>query len=222
MDFTNIRIINIIIESFPKMLLAGITKTIPLTFISFTIAFLVATILAIIQYANINILKQIVRFYIWIIRGTPLLVQLFIVFYGLPRIGIVLNSFVAAIIVFSINESAYTAETIRAALFAVPKGQLEAAYCIGETFTQAVRRIIMPQALKIAFPTLSNSVIAMVKSTSLVANITVAEMFMVTQRIVARTYEPLVLYIEVAIVYLIFSTLLTFLQSYLEKVFNKH
>ena len=173
------------------------------------------------QYANIKGLKELARFYIWIIRGTPLLIQLFVVFYGLPNVGITIDPFPAAIIVFSLNEAAYSAETIRAGLESIPVGQLEAGYCIGLTYPQILRRIILPQALRTSFPALSNSVISMVKDTSLVANITVAEMFMVTQRIVARTYQPLVLYIEVGFIYLIFSTVLTKIQSVWEKQLNK-
>ena len=118
---------------------------------------------------------------------------------------------------FSINEGAYGAEIIRAALESVPKGQLEAGYCVGMSYLQTMRRIILPQALRTAFPSLSNSLIAMVKDTSLAANITVTEMFMATQRIVARTYEPLALYIEVGVIYLMFSTVLTWLQRLGEK-----
>ena len=109
------------------------------------------------------------------------------------------------------------AEIIRAALESVPKGQLEAGYCVGMSYLQTMRRIILPQALRTAFPSLSNSLIAMVKDTSLAANITVTEMFMATQRIVARTYEPLALYIEVGVIYLMFSTVLTWLQRLGEK-----
>lgn len=211
------RLWELFIESFPKILLPGIAVTIPLTVISFAFALIIAVITALVQFADIKVLKQIARFYIWIFRGTPLLVQLFIVFYGLSRIGIVLDPFPAAVIVFSLNEGAYCAETVRAALESVPKGQLEAGLCAGLSYLQTVFRIILPQALKTAFPTLSNSLIAMVKDTSLAANITVTEMFMITQRIVARTYEPLLLYCEVGLIYLIFSTVLTKLQSYGEK-----
>ena len=186
--------------------------TIPLTVISFSLAMVIAIITALVQFANIRVLKQIARFYIWVVRGTPLLVQLFVVFYGLPDIGIVLDPFPAAIIVFSINEGAYCAETMRAALEAVPAGQMEAGYCVGMSYLQIIRRIVLPQALRTAFPPLSNSLISMVKDTSLVANITVMEMFMATQRIAARTYEMLPLYCEVAAIYLLFSTILTFIQ----------
>ena len=162
-------------------------------------------------------LKQIARFYIWVIRGTPLLVQLYLIFYGLPGVGIVLDPFPAAVIVFSINEGAYCAETMRAALESVPIGQLEAGYCVGMSYLQIMRRIVLPQAFRTAFPPLSKSLIAMVKDTSLAANITVMEMFMATQRIVARTYEPLALYAEVGLIYLLFSTVLTKIQRVGEK-----
>lgn len=204
------------IDSFPKILLPGLLKTIPLTIISFSLALIIGTIVALIQYANINILKQICRFYIWIIRGTPLLVQLFIVFYGLPSIGVVLDPFPAAIIVFSINEGAYAAETIRGALQSIPTGQLDAGYCVGMNFIQIMWHVVLPQAFKVAFPSLSNSLISMCKDTSLASNITVMEMLMKTKQLVAVYYQPLLLYCEVGLIYLIFSTVLTKLQRYLE------
>lgn len=205
------------IDSFPKILLPGLTVTIPLTIIAFSLAMVIAVVTALVQFANIKVLKQIARFYIWIFRGTPLLVQLFVVFFGLSKVGIVLDPFPAAVLVFSLNEGAYCAETVRAALESVPSGQLEAGLCAGMSYLQTIRRIVLPQAMRTAFPPLSNSLIAMVKDTSLAANITVTEMFMVTQRIVARTYEPLLLYLEVGLIYLIFSTVLTKLQRIGEK-----
>ena len=206
------RLVHILVDSFGKILIPGLTMTIPLTAISFALAMVIAIVTALVQYADIQGLKQIARFYIWVIRGTPLLVQLFLVFYGLPGVGIVLDPFPAAVIVFSINEGAYCAETMRAALESVPVGQLEAGYCVGMSYLQIIRRIVLPKAFRTAFPPLSNSLIAMVKDTSLAANITVMEMFMATQRIVARTYEPLALYAEVGLIYLLFSTVLTKIQ----------
>lgn len=210
------------LDSFWDILLPGLLVTIPLTALSFTFALIIAVIVALIQFANIPILTQLARFYIWIIRGTPLLVQLFIVFYGLPHVGILIDPFVAAVVVFSINEGAYCSETMRAALESVPKGQLEAGLCAGMSWGQTIRRIVLPQAFRTAFPTLGNSLISMVKDTSLAANITVTEMFMTTQRIVARTYEPLLLYVEVGLIYLIFCTVLTKLQTSGEKRLQKY
>lgn len=216
------RLFEIIVDSFGKILLPGLTMTIPLTAISFFFALIIALIVAMIQFAHVRVLRQVARFYVWVIRGTPLLVQLFVVFYGMPNIGILIDPFPAAVIVFSINEGAYMAEIIRAALESVPAGQMEAGRCVGMTYLQTMRRIILPQAMRTAFPSLSNSLISMIKDTSLAANITVTEMFMATQRIVARTYEPLALYIEVGLIYLLFCTVLTKLQSVGEKRLNAH
>ena len=214
-------ILSLVIDSFWKILKPGLLMTIPLTLISFFFSLIIATVTALVQYRKIPVLQKIARFYIWVIRGTPLLVQLFVVFYGLPSLGVLIDPFPAAALVFSINEGAYSAETIRAAIESVPVGQLEAGECIGLTWLQSMRRIVLPQALRTAFPTLFNSLICMVKDTSLAANITVTEMFMQTQRIVARTYEPLILYLEVGFIYLMFCTVLTKVQAYGEKKLNQ-
>ncbi len=206
------RVLGILLDSFWKILVPGLTATIPLALISFAIALVIAVAVALVQIARIPVLRQLARFYIWIIRGTPLLIQLYVVFYGLPDLGVVLEPFPAAIIVFSINTGAYSAETIRGALEGVPAGQLEAGYCVGMSYLQVMRRIVLPQALRTAFPPLSNELISLVKDTSLAANITVLEMLMATQQIVSRTYEALPLYLEVGAIYLVFSTVLTWLQ----------
>ena len=206
------RLAEILVDSFPKILLPGLTMTIPLTAIAFTCAMVIAVAAAMVQSANVRGLKQLARFYIWVFRGTPLLVQLFVVFYGLPDLGVRMDPFPAAVLVFSLNEGAYCAETVRAAL--------EAGYCVGMTWWQTMRRIILPQAMRTAFPPLSNSLIAMVKDTSLAANITVVEMFQATRQINATVYEPLALYIEVGLIYLLFSTVLTWLQRMGEKRLN--
>ncbi|NQG97296.1 amino acid ABC transporter permease [Streptococcus suis] len=211
------RLWQLLVDSFVQIFVPGLLVTIPLTILSFSIGLLIAIGTALVQIAEIPILKQLARFYIWIIRGTPLLVQLYVIFYGLPSLGLVIDAFPSAVLVFSINTGAYAAETIRASIEAVPKGQLEAGYTVGLSFGQTMRRIILPQAFRVAFPPLSNTLIGLVKDTSLAANITVLEMFMATQQIAARTYEPFALYCEVALIYLFFSTILTKLQAYGEK-----
>ena len=213
------RVWHILLESFPKILLPGLKMTLPLTAIAFSIAMVIAVVVALVQFAHVKGLTQAARFYIWVVRGTPLLVQLFVVFYGF-RAGAIMSPFWAAVLVFSINEGAYCAETMRGALESVPAGQIEAGYCVGMSYTQIMRRIVLPQALRTAFPSLSNNLISMVKDTSLTANITVLEMFNATQRINARYYEPLALYLEVAVIYLLFSTGLTWLQRLGENKLN--
>ena len=211
------RISELLLSSLQPMALAMIKVTLPLTAISFSLGLLIAVLTAIARIANIKILKQLSEFYIWIFRGTPLLVQLFIVYFGLPIVGITLDVWSAAIITFSLNIGAYASEAVRAAVLSVPKGQWEAATALGMSYTQILRRIIAPQAVRISLPPLSNTFIGLVKDTSLAASITMVDMFMVAQRIAARTYEPLLLYVLAALIYLVVCTLLTFLQGRLEK-----
>ena len=213
----NERLWGILIDAFPKLLMYGIEITVPLTILSFALALIISVIVALIQYADVKVLRQICRFYIWIVRGTPLLVQLYLVFYGLPSLGIVLDAFPTAVLVFGLNEGAYMAESVRGALEAVPKGQVEAGYCVRMSYLQIMVHIVLPQAFRIAFPALSNSLISMVKGTSLAASITVMEMFRQAQVINGRVYESLGLYSEVALIYLMFCTILTALQHWGEK-----
>ena len=208
----NERLWGILTDSFPKLLGYGIRVTIPLTVLSFLLALAVALIIALIQYADVKVLRQICRFYIWIVRGTPLLVQLYLVFYGLPSVGLVLEAFPAAVLVLGFNEGAYMAETIRGALESVSRGQLEAGYCVGLNYLQIMTHIVLPQAFRTAFPALSNSMISMLKETSMAATITVMEMFRQAQVINGRVYESLGLYGEVALIYLVFCTLLSWGQ----------
>lgn len=211
------RIAEILISSFTKILLPGIRVTIPLTLASFAFSFLLGMLLAIVQVAQIRGLRLFAKIYIWVFRGTPLLVQLFIIFFGLPRIGIILDAFPAAVIAFGMNLGAYNAEVFRSAIQAIPRGQTEAASMIGLNYPQTLLRVILPQAFPIAFPSLFNNLISLLKDTSLASSITVIELFTTAQQIAARTYEPFALYCEAALIYLIFSTFLTWLQGWLEK-----
>ena len=211
------RVLQILIEAFPKILIPCLKVTVPLTICSFLLGLILALFLALVQIADIKGLKQFARFYIWIFRGTPLLVQLFIIFFGLPSLGIMLDAFPSAVIAFSLNLAAYNAEVIRSAILAVPEGQTEAALMVGLSYPQLMARIVLPQAGKIAFPPLFNSVIGLTKDTSLASNITLIEMFSVAQQVAARYYEPFALYCEAAVIYLLICTLLTWLQAFVEK-----
>ncbi|WP_311202170.1 amino acid ABC transporter permease [Erwinia pyrifoliae] len=208
---------NLAIESFWPMLYAGLTFTIPLTLIAFTLGLSLGAVVALVRLYGPRPLQSLVRFYVWLIRGTPLLVQLFLIFYALPGVGITIDAFPAAVIGFTLNIGAYTSEIIRATLLSVPKGQWEAAHSIGMSWGQTLRRIVMPQAARVAVPPLSNTFIALVKDTSLASVITVPELFLAAQRIAAVTYQPLILYTEAAIIYLLLSSVLSALQARLEK-----
>ena len=223
----------IIERSLPQLLAAGFKYTIPLAIISFFFGLIIALVTALIRLSRqrgaFMILKWIASFYVWLFRSTPLLVQLFIVFFGLPYLrikgvlphGIKLEPFTAGIITFSLNTGAYASETIRAAISSVPTGQWEAGAAIGMTRLQILWRIILPQALRVALPPLSNSFISLVKDTSLAASITIMEMFAVSQQIAAENYQPLLMYTLVAMVYAAFTTILSYFQGYLERVVDR-
>lgn len=216
------RKIQIVIDSLLPLLKAGVAFTIPLTLVSFALGLLLAVATALVRLSSWRVPVLIARFYVWIIRGTPLLVQLFIIFYGLPSIGITLEPFTAAVIGFTLSVGAYGSEIVRAAILSIHKGQWEAAYSVGMTRIQALRRIILPQAARVSVPPLANSFISLVKDTSLAATITYVEMFRTAQQIAAVTYEPLLVYSEAAVFYLVFCTVLTVLQDYLEKRLSRY
>ena len=209
--------LQLMIDSFWPLLSAGLIFTVPLTLISFVLGIVLGLSVALARLYGPAPLVMLVRFYVWLIRGTPLLVQLFLIFYGLPSAGIVLDAFTAAVIGFTLNIGAYSSEIIRATLAAIPKGQWEAAYSIGMNWTQVMWRVILPQAARIAVPPLSNTFISLVKDTSLAAAVTVPELFQAAQRLASVTYEPLILYIETALIYLMFSSVLSTLQDRLEQ-----
>lgn len=216
------RILGILADSFWPLMKAGLLTTVPLTLISFVLGMVVAFIVAMMRLSKIKMLSLIAQFYVWVIRGTPLLVQLFVIFYGLPRVGIVFSPFVSAVIGLVISEGAYNSEIIRAALQSIPKGQWEASHALGLKKIQTLAFVIVPQAALIAVPSLGNMFISLLKDTSLTAILTVREIFQIGQQIVAMTFEPLWLYLEVAVVYLIFSSILSKLQGILEKKLGKH
>lgn len=216
-----------VISSFWPMLEAAILYTIPLAVLSFSFGLVIAVMVAVIctlPQPNVltKILQSLCRMYISIIRGTPMLVQIFIIFYGLPEVGITLDPFPTAIIAFSINIGAYAAETVRAAILAIPKGQWEASYAIGMNYSQAFIRTIMPQALRISVPSLSNTFISTVKDTSLASLVWIAELFRVAQNITAENYEFILIYSEAALIYWIFCFLLAMGQMRLEKRLSRH
>ncbi len=161
------------------------------------------------------------RFYISIFRGTPLIAQLFMIYYGLPQFGIELDPIPSAMIGLSLNTAAYAAETLRAAISSIDKGQWEAAASIGMTPWQTMRRAILPQAARVALPPLSNSFISLVKDTSLAATIQVPELFRQAQLITSRTLEVFTMYLAASLIYWIMATVLSTLQNHFENQLNR-
>ncbi|WP_116632353.1 amino acid ABC transporter permease [Pasteurella langaaensis] len=214
--------VDLVINAFWPMVKAAVLISIPLAIASFIIGMILAVAVALIRVTPVGgwfyrIVLAIVKVYISIIRGTPMLVQISVVFYGLPALGIFIDPIPAAIIGFSLNIGAYASETVRAAISSVPKGQWEAGYTIGMSYMQTFRRIIAPQAFRVAIPPLSNTFISLFKDTSLASVVTVTEMFRVAQQMANMSYDFLPIYIEAGLVYWGFCWILFFIQAHLEK-----
>ncbi|MFB5194946.1 amino acid ABC transporter permease [Neobacillus sp. KR4-4] len=216
------RLIEIAKTSLQPLLEGAVMNTIPLTIISFIIGIILAVLTALARISHVKLFQGIARVYVSAIRGTPLLVQLFIIFYGLPNIGVTLDPFISAVIGFSLSVGAYASEIIRAAIISIPKGQWEAAYSIGMTYNQALKRIILPQATRVSIPPLSNSFISLVKDTSLASVVLVTEMFRRAQEIASTTYEFLLVYVEAALIYWVICFFLSILQGSLEKRMDRY
>lgn len=208
--------VRIVLNAFWPMLKQGLIYSIPLTLVSFTIGMVIAILSALLIINKVPLLSQLMRFYVWVFRGTPLLVQLFIVYWGICN-PMKISNLVACVIALSLNVGAYASETIRAAILSIDRGQWEAGYSIGMTYQQAFWRIIVPQAAKVSVPPLFNTFISLVKDTSLASNIMIAEMFRKAQEFAASSLKYLLIYSEAALIYLIFCTLLNALQKACEK-----
>ena len=209
-------------ESLGPLLIGAITGTIPLALASFTLGLLLALLVALMRLSRNPFLSAVARIYISVIRGTPLLVQLFVIFYGLPSIGITISPWPSAIIAFSLNVGGYAAEVIRAAILSVPKGQWEAGHTIGMSRRQTLVRIILPQAARVSVPPLSNTFISLVKDTSLASLILVTELFRQAQQVAAFSQEFMLLYLEAAVIYWIICLVLAGGQSGLEKRLDRY
>ncbi len=208
---------NLIIESLP-LLLSGAWITIEITGMSVGIGFLIGMIVSLVRMSSITPLKWLAKLYVDIIRGTPLLVQIFIIYFALPRvIGQPINPYVAAVAACSINSGAYVSEIFRAGLQSVDKGQMEAGRSLGLSWAQTMRFIIMPQAIKNIIPALGNEFIAMLKDSSLVSVIGFEELTRRGQLIIAKTYGSFEIWSAVAFIYLIMTFTISQLVGYLER-----
>jgi cystine transport system permease protein len=200
----------------------AVTGTIPLALASFGLGLVIALVVALMRLSRQRVVSGVARAYVSVIRGTPLLVQLFVIFYGLPSVGLTIDPWPSAIVAFSLNVGGYAAEVVRAAILSVPKGQWEAAHTIGMSRSLALRRIILPQAARVSVPPLSNTFISLVKDTSLASLILVTELFRQAQEIAAFSQEFMVLYMEAAVVYWVVCLALSSGQSVLENRLDRY
>ena len=201
----------------------GLVKgNIPLTIFSFVFGMVLAVAAALARLSSIRVLDWIARAYISVIRGTPLLVQLFIVFFGLPQLGVDLDPYPAAIVALSLNVGGYAAEVVRAAILSVPRGQYEAATVIGMDYWQSMRRIVLPQAARIAVPPLGNTLLSLIKDTALASLVLVPELFREAQVTAAATTEYLPLYVMAALYFWVVCYLVSLAQGPLERRLSRH
>ncbi|MGV3466861.1 MAG: amino acid ABC transporter permease [Heyndrickxia sp.] len=212
---------SLLVESLPPLLTATL-MTIVLAVVSMLIALILGFFTALARISKIKVLKAIATIYVSIFRGTPLLVQIFVIYYGLPQIDIQLDPIPSGILALSLNAGAYLSESFRAAILSVDKGQHEAAVSLGMTYGQLMRRIIIPQSIRIAIPTMSNTYIILIKDTSLVSVITVTELLQMSSLIIAKTFEPLTIYLIAAAIYWVVITFFTILLDRFEKRTSKH
>lgn len=210
------------LDSLWPIVRGGLTGTIPLALSAFSIGIVLALLVALMRLSGNRLVSWVARAYISVIRGTPLLVQLFVIFYGLPSLGLLIDPWPSAVVAFSLNVGGYAAEVIRAAILSVHQGQWEAAYTIGMSRRQSLRRVILPQAARVSVPPLSNTFISLVKDTSLASLILVTELFREAQKVAAFSQEFMLLYIQAALVYWVFCLVLSTAQGMLETRLDRY
>lgn len=213
--------VQLLIDSAP-LLLRGAGYTLDLSVGAMVLGLALGLAIALLRLSPFRVLRIVAGFYVSFIRGTPLLVQLFVIYYGLAQFGWRIDPIPAALIGLTLNVGGYASETLRGAIASIERGQWEAAYSIGMTSSQAMRRVILPQAARVALPPLGNTFISLIKDTSLAATIQVPELFRQAQLITARTYEVFTMYITAAALYWIMSSVLAWLQHRAEARASMH
>lgn len=207
---------NIIVHYFP-FLVSGAVLTLKISVLSLVLGLAFGLTAALCKLAHNPLLRWPAIFYIWLIRSTPLLVQLFIIYFGFPQIGIDLGPFLSGVLGLAMNVGAYNAETIRGGIISVPKGQAEAARSLGMSSVQSMRRIILPQALRMIIPPLGNNFVILIKDTSLVSTITVVELTLTAQRLIGSTYKPFEMYVMAAVLYAVLTSAASMLLVWVER-----
>ena len=213
-------LISVVLNALPAML-QGAQFTVLFTVASLFFGFILALLVAALRLTRSKIVNALARGYVSAIRGTPLLVQIYLIYFGLPSLGVALEPIPAGILALSLNVGAYLSESLRGAIQGVERGQWDAARSLGMSWGQTLRFIVLPQAFRVALTSVGNRAIGLVKDTSLVSVITVTELLRATQEAIASSFQPLPLYISAALVYWIISSLLGLLQGRLERCFNR-
>ena len=197
-------------------LLQGAMYTVLFAAVSMVLGLILGFSVAVVRVTKVPVVSQIAAVYVSAFRGTPLLVQIFVLYYGLPSLGIEFTPVTAGILALTLNVAAYLSESMRGAILGIDKGQWEAGLSVGLTWGQTLWNIITPQALRLAVPSLSNSLISLIKDTSLISVITVTELMLATKEVIAETFQPLPLYLAAAGIYWLLSALFERVQKALE------
>ena len=213
---------DLLLHSVGPLLMGAVAGTIPLTLLSFAIGLVIALLVALGRLSSIRVLKGFAGAYVSVIRGTPLLVQLYIIFFALPSLGVVIDPFPTAVLAFSLNVGGYAAEAIRGSILSIPRGQWEAATTVGLGYALTLRRVILPQAMRVAVPPLSNTFISLVKDTSLASTVMVTELLRRAQEIAAPSYQFMALYSLAAVIYWVICSVLSFAQQRLERRLGRY
>lgn len=203
------------------VLIQGAGLTLFFAIISMVLGLLLGFAVALVRVARIPLLSQLMAFYVSAMRGTPLLVQIFVIYYGLPSVGIEFEPVTAGVLALTLNVAAYLSESLRGAIAGVDRGQWDAALSLGLSWWQGMRFVVAPQALRLAVPSLANSLISLIKDTSLVSVITVSELMMTTKDLIAQTFQPLPLYLMAAAIYWVLSALFEQVQKRVENKLHR-
>lgn len=199
----------------------GAKLTLGLFIITLLLSIPVGLLLALMRLSKIKVLEYLVNAYIWLMRGTPLMLQIFFIYFALPMLGIRFDSFSTAVIAFSLNYSAYFAEIFRAGIQGVNKGQYEAAKTLGMSYSQTMWRVVLPQMVKKILPPLSNETITLVKDTSLVYVLALQDLMRIAYQLVKRDFDLSPFFIA-AVFYLFMTLILTLIYQKLEKYYARY
>nr|WP_199065590.1 amino acid ABC transporter permease [Chromobacterium sp. ASV5] len=207
-------------EAALPVMLKGAGYTVMFAVIAMVLGLALGFVVALTRVARVPLLSKLAAFYVSAMRGTPLLVQIFVIYYGLPGVGLELDPVPAGVLALTLNVAAYLSESLRGGIAGVARGQWDAAFSLGLSWWQTMRFIIAPQALRLSVPSLSNSLISLIKDTSLVSVITVTELMLATKEVIAQTFQPLPLYLAAAAIYWLLSAAFERVQQRVERRLN--
>jgi polar amino acid transport system permease protein len=198
-------------------MLASCVIVVELTVVVILVSWICGLLGALAKSSTYAVLRWPAEVYIWFIRGTPTLIQIFVVYFGVPQLGVRLSPFTAGVLALGVSSGAYVAEVIRSGLIAIPRGQTESTIALGMSYRQSMQHIILPQVIRIIIPSLTNEAVTTLKNTSLLSTITIIELTLKSEMIISYTFRPFDFYIIAAVMYLVMTTALMTLSGWIER-----